>query len=133
MSSLSVKKTAFSFRVRAFGGARAFVEVVAVSSAGGGHGHFVALSPAGGGRGHFVALSPAGGGRGHFVAVSPAGGGRGHFVYMSRARSQSLPRLSYTTCWAHAGVCGDPRWGRCQAPCSALPGAFGGAASSSHP
>ena len=120
MSSLSVKKTAFSFRVRAFGGARAFVEVVAVSSAGGGHGHFVALSPAGGGRGHFVALSPA-------------GGGRGHFVYMSRVRSQSLPRLSYTTCWAHAGVCGDPRWGRCQAPCSALPGAFGGAASSSHP
>lgn len=47
MSSLSVKKTAFSFRVRAFGGARAFVEVVAVSPAGGGRGHFVVVSTAG--------------------------------------------------------------------------------------
>lgn len=47
------------------------------------------------------------------------------------SRIQSCPRLSYTACWAPRGSVLTPGWrGRfLSAPRSALPGAFGGAAS----
>lgn len=41
--------------------------------------------------------------------------------------------LVFSACWARTGLCADPRVRRFLAPRSALPGVFGGAASSSHP